>query len=98
MLSLPSIFVRVGYIDPVFVIQVPLNPWPKNRRLKEIGRYQQANMLEGMEAYTLALFSRVLGWSRQEILGFLVGVREEIMDRSIHIYSKCFVVYAQNDE
>lgn len=55
-------------------------------------------MLEGMEAYTLALLTRVMGWTREDVLAFLVGVREEVKDRSIHIYGKCFCVYGQKDE
>jgi hypothetical protein len=45
-------------------------------------------MLESMESYSLALFTRVLGWSSQEVHVFLTGVRQEIMDRHIHVYKQ----------
>ena len=79
------------------VIQVPLNPWAQDRKLKEIGRYQQVNMIEGMEAYSLALFTRVLGWTATETRVFFDGVRKELQDRSIHLYTKYYFVYGQKD-
>ncbi|RJE25347.1 Methyltransferase [Aspergillus sclerotialis] len=79
-------------------IQVPLNPWPKDRKLKELGRYEQANMMDGLEAYSLALYTRVLGWTPEETRAFLAKVRREIVDRSIHLYTKFYFVYGQKDE
>ncbi|RMJ28405.1 Methyltransferase [Aspergillus sp. HF37] len=78
--------------------KVPLNPWAKDPKMKDIGRYQQVNMLEGMEAYSLALFTRVLGWSVQEVHVFFAGVRQELMDRSLHVYTKYYYVYGQKEE
>ena len=77
------------------VYKIPVNPWPKDPKLKEIGRYQQANAIEGMEAMSLALFTRVLGWSNQEAHMFFASVRRELTDRSIHVYSKWYFVYGQ---
>ncbi|RJE24866.1 Methyltransferase [Aspergillus sclerotialis] len=77
------------------VHKIPVNPWPKDPKLKEIGRYQQANVLEGMEAMSLALFTRVLGWSNQEVQVFFASVRKELIDRSIHVYAKFYFVYGQ---
>lgn len=77
---------------------MPINPWPKARNLKELGRYNQVNVLEGMEAYTMASFTRVLGWHPDEVQAFLVGVRNEMMDRSIHMYCKHYFVYGQKEE
>lgn len=75
--------------------KVPLNPWPKNPNLKEIGRFQQVNMIEGLETFTLALFTRVLGWSAEEVTVFLADVRKELVDRSIHVYTKFCFAYGQ---
>lgn len=55
-------------------------------------------MLEGMEAYSLALFTRVLGWSTQETQAFFARVRQELVDRSLHIYVKFYYVYGQREE
>lgn len=76
-------------------LQVPLSPWAKDRKLKEIGRYQQAMMFEALEAYSLALFTRILGWSVPRIQLLLVGVRKDLMDRSLHLYARYYVLYGQ---
>ena len=65
--------------------------------MKDLGRYQQVNMIEGMESYSLALFTRVLGWSVEEVQVFFTGVRRELLDRSLHIYTKFFFVYGQKE-
>lgn len=52
-------------------------------------------MVEGMESYSLALFIRVLGWTPEEVQAFLAGVRQELVDRSIHAYTKLYFNYGQ---
>ncbi|RMJ22615.1 Methyltransferase [Aspergillus sp. HF37] len=80
------------------VYKVPVNPWPKDRRMKDLGRYNQVNVLEGLEAYTLASLTRVLGWDMQEVETFFAGVRKELVDRSLHVYVKFYFIYGQKEE
>lgn len=54
-------------------------------------------MLEAMEAYTLAFFTRALGWSAEEVGVFLVGVRKELTDRKLHLYAKHYYAYGQKE-
>lgn len=75
-----------------------MNPWAKDRRFKEMGRYHQVNMTESLESYSLALFTRVLGWTIQEVHVFLAEVRKEMVSRSLHLYAKFIFVYGQKDE
>ncbi|RJE16835.1 Methyltransferase, partial [Aspergillus sclerotialis] len=75
----------------------PLNPWPKDRKLKELGRYYQLNMLECIEAYTLASFTRILGWDITEVNVFFADVRKELVDRKLHVYAKNYFVYGQKE-
>jgi len=51
-----------------------------------------------MEAYSMALFTRVLGMSFAEIQVFFAAVRNEIVDRSLHLYAKYYFVYGQKPE
>lgn len=55
-------------------------------------------MLEAMPPYTYALFTRMLGWSRHEIEALLAGVRRELKDLSIHLYTRVYMVYGQKPE
>ncbi|KAE8155233.1 putative methyltransferase [Aspergillus avenaceus] len=79
------------------IYKVPFSPWAKDAKLKEMGRFQQANMLEALDAYSLALFTRFLGWTVEEIQMLLVGVRKELMDRKLHIFSKYYMVCGQRE-
>ena len=75
--------------------QLPQSPWSNDPKLKEIGRYHQVNVLEAVAPYTMALFCRILGWSRIQVEALLAAIRNEIKDMSIHLYTNVRVVYAQ---
>ncbi|OJJ64179.1 hypothetical protein ASPSYDRAFT_84202 [Aspergillus sydowii CBS 593.65] len=77
------------------IYKVPFSPWAKDPKLKELGRYQQINMLESLEAYSLALMTRFLGWTVEDVNILLNEVRKELLDRKLHIYSRLYVVYGQ---
>ncbi|KAL4928993.1 class I SAM-dependent methyltransferase [Aspergillus undulatus] len=79
------------------IYKVPFSPWAKEPQLKELGRWHQANMLEALEAYSLALMTRFLGWTVEDVRVLLAGVRKELTDRTLHIYSRLYVVYAQRE-
>lgn len=75
-----------------------MGPWAKDSKLKELGAYMQYQMLESLEAYSLALMTRVLGWSVEEVHVFLAGLRGEIYNRKLHLYSKLYFVYGQKQD
>ncbi len=45
-------------------------------------------MTEAMQAYSLALFSRVLGWQRAEVEALLAGARKDLENLDYHLYTK----------
>lgn len=63
---------------------VPTNAWPKDRKMKTLGWYMMMNLLEGIEAFTLRLWTQQLGWSTERIQLFLTEVRKDIMNRNVH--------------
>jgi hypothetical protein len=80
---------EVGFEDVVVKnYLVPTNPWPKDRKMKNLGTYMMINMLEGVEAFTLRLWTQQLGWSRERIQLFLALVRKDIRNRNIHSASQ----------
>ncbi|PGH33481.1 hypothetical protein GX50_03716 [[Emmonsia] crescens] len=92
----PDMMKEAGFVDIVDdVYKVPLSPWPKDKRLKEIARYEQLVMLESVEAYTLALLTRVLGWSHEEVQVLIASVKNELKDLSIHAYGKMHFIYGR---
>jgi hypothetical protein len=44
------------------------------------------NVLSGLEAITMAIYTRILGWSKEEVDIFLIDVRKEMKDTKIHVY------------
>lgn len=72
----------------------PFGTWPKDPKLKEIGRYFRAQMVEGaMESYSLALFTRFGGWKPVEVQVLLAHLRTEIQSNKIHAYTKMLVSF-----
>lgn len=50
---------------------------------------------EAIGPYTLAPFTRILGWTREEVEVLCVGVRNELKDRLLHMYVNVYFVYGR---
>lgn len=68
------------------VIKIPLNPWERDSHQKDIGRWYNLGMTEGMEAVSLGPFTRIFNWSRDDVIRLITDVKKEICDRRIHVY------------
>jgi SAM-dependent methyltransferase len=77
------------------VYRLPLNTWPKDPELKEIGRFQIVNVLAGLEGFNLALLIEHLKWSKEELEVFLALVRKDLCNRKIHAYVDLVCVVGQ---
>jgi len=75
-------FVNVQYVP----FKWPSNPWPRDKKHKTLGLWNLANTLDGLEGFTLAFFTRILGWQPEDVHLFLVGVREDTKNKQIHNY------------
>jgi hypothetical protein len=86
---LPDMLREAGFEDVRLVQKVvPLGTWPKDPALKEIGRWFRMQFLEmALEAYSLALFTRVGGWKNEEVQVLFAKVREELKTNRIHLYT-----------
>ena len=80
-------FEEEGFVDvKETFFKIPVNTWPKDKRLKEVGKYQLINYTEGCEGLCIGLFTRVLHWQPSEVQVLLARLRVELKDRSIHAY------------
>ena len=68
------------------VFKWPINSWPKDKEFKEMGRWNLINMLEGLDGFTMRLFTKALDMSFEEVATFLVEVRKDLYNKSIHCY------------
>jgi len=65
-----------GFINVHQVLfKCPSNPWLKDKKQKTLGLWHLANTLDGLEGFTMAFFTRILGWKPEEVQVFLAGVR-----------------------
>lgn len=70
------------------VFDLPAGDWPQDRRMKEIGRFQRFQMVQGLGAIGTALLTRIGGWSKPQVEVFLAGVRREANDPNVHLLYK----------
>jgi hypothetical protein len=73
----------------------PIGPWPKDKRLKEIGAYNRLGWEDGIEGWAMFLFTNYLGWRPEEIQVLIAKIRAELRDVSIHGYQYMTVCYGQ---
>lgn len=89
-----------GYVDVHERIEkLPVNSWPRDPRMKRLGTLNECNWLEGIAAFSYAPFGpRGLGWTQEQIEGFLVEVRRSVRDRSVHAYHHFHVITARKPD
>ena len=83
---------EAGYVDvKERITKIPMNGWPRDRRLKEVGSWAESVWTEGLAAYSYKPFLS-LGLSKIEIEVFLVSVRNSMRNKRIHAYNNLHVV------
>lgn len=75
-------FVNVQRVD----FKMPIGPWAKDPKLREAGSLTFLGMMDGIEGLSMALFTRIMGWTRERFEVFLAEVRQEWKQRKIHVY------------
>ncbi|KAI5855487.1 S-adenosyl-L-methionine-dependent methyltransferase [Tricharina praecox] len=87
---------RAGFVDiEVAQYKHPLAPWPKDKRLKQIGAMNLIAGVTGYHAYGMALFTRVLGFHSDMADKICRDCQVAQFDKSAHIYTFYYVVYAR---
>ncbi|KIW05395.1 uncharacterized protein PV09_03910 [Verruconis gallopava] len=81
-----------------YILKIPVGPWPKDKNLKTVGKFEYFNMTEGVEALSLRTFTKGLGWSPERVQLFLMEVRNQVKDRKVHSYYHFYVVFGMKPE
>lgn len=76
-------------------LQVPVGTWPLDPKLKNLGLHQLEQMCESVEPFTLALLTRILGWSNEETQVLMANVQSEFRNKKNHLYGVFHFVYGQ---
>ncbi|KAJ6259008.1 hypothetical protein Dda_5904 [Drechslerella dactyloides] len=92
-MELKGWYEEAGFVDIVEdVVKCPLGNWPADRGQKENGRYLRTSLSEGLQALSLAVFTRVLNWKPDEVEALIALCRNDLINRSYHGYFKFYFV------
>ena len=82
-----ELMAEVGFVDiKEVVIEWPIGTWAKGAYHKRLGAWFRRDMEVGAEGILMGLFTRVLGMSREEVLGLVEELKKEMRDSKIHAY------------
>ncbi|KAF4987436.1 hypothetical protein FDECE_15426 [Fusarium decemcellulare] len=94
--QIKSCMVEAGFEDIVTNhFKWPTNGWPKDKRHKNLGYWNNINTGYALEGAALAPLTRIHGWSLEEVTVFLAAARAELNDPSIHAYWPIASFYAK---
>ena len=66
---------------------IPVGTWPKDPALKERGALFRLHQDRAFEAYALAVFTRVGGWSYPAFQVLIAKARQELWTNRMHIFT-----------
>ncbi|KAI1029394.1 hypothetical protein LB504_010679 [Fusarium proliferatum] len=97
--EIKAIMQEVGFIDVVDKrFKWPTNSWPRDKKFKELGTWNNYKASNALESLTMASFSRAHGWSKEEVITFLIGVRKDLNNPSIHSYNPICCIYGKKPD
>lgn len=97
--ELPQWIEDAGFVDIVNQKEVlPVGLWPKDKKYKERGRWGLLNVDAAMEAYGLALFTRVLGMTAEEARKIIDDGRKDLFNKKIHMAYNMHFIHARKPE
>lgn len=82
-----SLMEKVGFVDVVERrFKWPIGVWPKEKYFKDLGYWYYRNLDIGLEGLLMALLTRGMGWTKEEVLVYCARVRPVLRDPTIHAY------------
>ncbi|KAF9872753.1 hypothetical protein CkaCkLH20_09616 [Colletotrichum karsti] len=96
---LKPVLMEVGFEDVTLQqFKWPVNSWPKDPKMKELGMWHNENLLLGWEAICMAPLVRGLGWSYAEVQVLLAENRRDFNNRNIHSYFPIWTMYGRKPQ
>lgn len=78
---------RAGFVDiKEEVIKIPLNPWESDPHQKDIGRWYNLGLTQGLEALTTAPLTRMSQWTKADVDRLIADVKREVCSKRFHVY------------
>jgi len=77
---------KVGFVDVTEkLFKWPLGPWPKERKLKELGAFEIENMMQVLSA-TKKVFTVGLGWTFEDADAFIEKIQGELKSQKVYAW------------
>lgn len=93
---LKEVMERVGFVDvQQHRFKMPINGWPRDAHLKQLGYMWGTNLLEGLAGFSYQLFSRAFERTSAQIEVELIDVRKDLTNPRIHCYMPLYVVFGR---
>jgi len=78
---------ELGFVDVVEIrTAVPVGTWAVGKKMKTLGSLMRQDMLNGLQAGSLAVMTKGLGMTIEEVEVDLTNVRREILSNRLHAY------------
>ncbi|KIW20703.1 hypothetical protein PV08_01280 [Exophiala spinifera] len=91
--------IDAGFQDVREVVhKIPIGPWPKDPKLKELGKLMRVQMTQSVPSFMLAYFVRILGYSREYTEVVMAQVKREFRDPTLHLYLRWHFVSGKKPE
>jgi hypothetical protein len=81
-----------GFIDiQERIIRAPLNGWSSDPHQKQLGRWYNLGLTDGLDALSLGPFTRAYRWdANQHVRPLLKQVKQEISRSKVHAYNNMY--------
>ncbi|MCJ1380625.1 Secondary metabolism regulator lae1 [Xylographa soralifera] len=77
-----------GFVDiEETIIRLPVNSWPTDPHERDIGRWYNLGLCEGLEAISLGPFTRVYQWPAEDVRKLVGEVKTAICNKKYHVYN-----------
>ncbi|KAI1003186.1 hypothetical protein K3495_g5018 [Podosphaera aphanis] len=80
------------------IVKIPLNPWPTDQNMKEVGRWYNLGFSRGLQAMALAPLTRMKDWRIEQVNQLCDAARKEICCQSFHVYHNLHIWNARRPE
>ncbi|KAI8665610.1 hypothetical protein NCS56_00997300 [Fusarium sp. Ph1] len=87
-----------GFVNiKVITLKCPIGGWPKDEKLKEVGRYMKLALGQDIEG-AIIFMADLLGWKKEEILLYAAHLRRELASTKFHPYYRQNIVVGRKPE
>lgn len=91
-----ELFRREGFVEITErSVKCPIGTWPRDKVMKEIGLFARQMKYDGVEAFILSLFTKVLKWDAEKVMEFAEKAKKELMNSKYHSYERFYCIYSR---